>query len=81
MDISDPESSEAVASRIDFTVFYASCKLWAIFNEVLWKYYSERSPSLEFAESIYRELLLWAQSLPLDLIRGKESGHAETIMQ
>ncbi|PNP39192.1 hypothetical protein TGAMA5MH_08869 [Trichoderma gamsii] len=80
MDISDPESSEAVASRIDFTVFYASCKLWAIFNEVLWKYYSERSPSLEFAESIYRELLLWAQSLPLDLIRGKESGHAETIM-
>ncbi|PON21674.1 hypothetical protein TGAM01_v209412 [Trichoderma gamsii] len=80
MDLPDPESSEAVASRIDCTVFHASCKLWAIFNEVLWKYYSERSPSLEFAESIYRKLLLWAQTLPLDLIRGRESSHAETIM-
>lgn len=44
------------------------------------KYYSEHSPSLEFAESIYHQLLS-VQSLQLDLIRSEESGHAETIMQ
>ncbi|KAL6895008.1 hypothetical protein GGI43DRAFT_386147 [Trichoderma evansii] len=80
MDIANQENSEEVTSKFDCTVFEASCKLWAIFNDVLWKYYNERSPSLEFAESIYCQLLSWAQSLPLDLVRGKESGHAETIM-
>jgi hypothetical protein len=64
--------------------FNACCKLWTIFNEVLWKYYGSppgRLPSLEVAKGVYHRLLSWAASLPPSLARSDQNSHSVIIMQ
>lgn len=69
-------------------VFRASCGLWTVFNDVIWKYYNKEgidvSPkhiSPDFAEGIFRRLLQWADNLPLSVVRSSENGHAVMMMQ
>ncbi|KAF4954607.1 hypothetical protein FSARC_12047 [Fusarium sarcochroum] len=68
-------------------VFRSSCHLFTIFHDVLWSYYGQRqivSPlhrvSIEFAESIYHRLLMWADTLSLDLVRTDNSSHSIMMM-
>ncbi|KAJ4211347.1 hypothetical protein NW759_012548 [Fusarium solani] len=67
--------------------FRACCQLWVIFHQVLWSYYGQKQtgvPSqrvpIEFAEGIYRRLLMWADDLPLDLVRNELSNHGVMMM-
>ncbi|RBR07086.1 uncharacterized protein FIESC28_10832 [Fusarium coffeatum] len=67
-------------SRVNGQVFRASCKLWVIFATIVKRYYgqsdaSDQTPSVEFAEKIYRQLLGWADELPLELVRQPGSCH------
>ncbi|RSM00867.1 hypothetical protein CDV31_011620 [Fusarium ambrosium] len=67
--------------------FRACCQLWVIFHQVLWSYYGQKqagAPSqrvpIEFAEGIYRRLLMWADDLPLNLVRSDLSNHGVMMM-
>ncbi|KAJ4320121.1 hypothetical protein N0V84_006008 [Fusarium piperis] len=68
-------------------IFRACCQLWVIFHQVLWSYYgrkqtgvpSQRVP-IEFAEGVYRRLLMWANDLPLGLVRSDLSDHSVMMM-
>ncbi|CZR43818.1 uncharacterized protein FPRO_07265 [Fusarium proliferatum ET1] len=64
-------------------VFNATCKLWTIFTAVTKAYYGQHDHiwldqrnALDFAEDIYRQLLAWADGLPLSLVRCEGSSHA-----
>ncbi|KAJ4002792.1 hypothetical protein NW766_012724 [Fusarium irregulare] len=67
-------------SYVNGQAFNASCKLWIIFAPVAKRYYqgsnmSVQHASVEFAEEIYRQLLAWADELPLELVRRPGSCH------
>ncbi|KAH6683726.1 hypothetical protein F5X68DRAFT_171961 [Plectosphaerella plurivora] len=63
--------------------FPTLCRFWRIMHGVTSEYYknvSARLPpdhhvSLEFAETKYRELLAWAETLPPSLVQSNESPH------
>ncbi|SCN96599.1 related to nitrate assimilation regulatory protein nirA [Fusarium fujikuroi] len=64
-------------------IFNAACKLWTIFSVVTRAYYGQgdyiwldQKNALHFAEDIYRQLLAWADGLPLSLVRCEGSSHA-----
>ncbi|KAI1009715.1 hypothetical protein LB504_002987 [Fusarium proliferatum] len=79
--IAGEEGGPALASTNE--VFNATCKLWTIFTAVTKTYYGQdahiwlkQSNALDFAEGIYRQLLAWADGLPLSLVRCEGSSHA-----
>ena len=73
-------------SYVNGQVFNASCKLWVIFALIAKRYYqgsnmSVQHASVEFAEEIYRQLLAWADELPLELVRRPGSCHGVHMLQ
>ncbi|KAF5668659.1 nitrate assimilation regulatory nira [Fusarium heterosporum] len=73
----DRSSTPSVISE----AFKASCKLWMIFSPIAKSYYREGiaisgPASVEFAEKVYRQLLAWANELPLELTRRPGSSHS-----
>ena len=63
------------------------CRLGSIVHEFVSEYYNgggigagERA-SLMFAEKTYRELLAWADALPIDLVRGDQNQHHTLVLQ
>ncbi|KAF5023169.1 hypothetical protein F66182_4773 [Fusarium sp. NRRL 66182] len=72
---------------IQTDVFRSCCHLFVIFHDVLWSYYGQRQEvaplhhiPVEFAEGIYRRLLVWADSLSLDLVRSDSGPHYIMMM-
>lgn len=70
--------------------FNKLCELFQIAHKALWVYYDgegneDHTPiqrvSLPFAEQLYRELLDWSASLPLDLVRTDATPHHAIILQ
>ena len=83
-DIPTAGSARPVNLRTTPATFLACCRLWVIYNDVLWEYHNHEFAaltSLAFAEEIFRRLLAWAASLPAHLAQGSQNGHAEVIMQ
>ena len=69
-------------------VFRAMCRFWTIFAPVARIYYGpdlesflNQTAALEYVEGTYRQLLAWADSLPLPLVRQPGSSHAVCLMQ
>ena len=83
--------AEVTALSIDVAVFKACCELWLIFHSTLSDYHDEKggdtagkktsTVSLTLAEDVYRQLLVWADNLPLDLVRGCDNSHSVMMMQ
>ncbi|KPM38786.1 hypothetical protein AK830_g7762 [Neonectria ditissima] len=80
-----PESASPRTRYVGET-FPSVCKLWRIMHEVTIAYGKDRSShqlryrvSVEFAEFKYRELLAWADNLPLGLVRTKQNPHHVVI--
>lgn len=72
----------------DIDVFSAMCKLWTIFAPVAKVYYGpdleafmNQTAALDYVEGTYRQLLAWADALPLRLVRQPGSSHAVYLMQ
>ena len=68
--------------------FRAMCKLWTIFAPLARIYYGpdlenflNQTAALEYVEGTYRQLLAWADGLPLQLVRQPGSSHAIYLMQ
>jgi hypothetical protein len=68
-----------------FTKF---CEFWKIVHEVIWSHYDGDDitipydiATLGFAETTYRRLLEWADTLPLMLARGDQNSHHVVTMQ
>lgn len=66
--------------------FPALCKLWTIANEFLWSHYDHDDTIapmtraiLERAHATYRQLLEWADNLPLDMARSDDNRHHTVI--
>ena len=87
---SGPTMRGAYSTQLGSTkdTFKACCQLWVIFHQVLWSYYGQKQtgvPSqrvpIEFAEGIYRRLIMWADDLPLNLVRNELSNHGVMMMQ
>jgi hypothetical protein len=63
------------------TTLPALCKFWRIIQSVSLVYFpsspkvDEESLKLEFAETKYRELLAWSESLPAELTRHEDNPH------
>ena len=73
---------------VDVLVFRALCRLWVIYHQTIWANRSSSSsaskiptPTLQAAESFYRQFLLWAAELPLELARSIEDSYAVLTMQ
>ncbi|RGP77968.1 nitrate assimilation regulatory nira [Fusarium longipes] len=67
-------------SHVNGEIFKASCKLWMVFGIIVRSYNREmnmpdQTATVEFAEEIYRQLLVWADELPLELVRRPGSCH------
>ncbi|PNP52481.1 hypothetical protein THARTR1_06949 [Trichoderma harzianum] len=67
-------------------IFRALCQFWRIMHEVAVVYYGagsaaipERVP-LHFAENKFRELLAWADGLPMNLARSEQNPHHVVIL-
>ncbi|KAM0816674.1 hypothetical protein AB5N19_02476 [Seiridium cardinale] len=65
--------------------FPAVCEFWRIMREVCLAYFSaEGDPmdhvSLDFAELKYREILAWAENLPLPILRDVDSPHHVMVL-
>ncbi|OTB06793.1 hypothetical protein M426DRAFT_9225 [Hypoxylon sp. CI-4A] len=62
--------------------FKAMCKFNLIVHELIWVYFGKSDvvpaarATIEFAEQIYQRLFEWAQSLPLELARGRRNRHS-----
>ncbi|KAL1867156.1 hypothetical protein VTK73DRAFT_4318 [Phialemonium thermophilum] len=61
------------------------CRLWTIANSFMLEYYNGGLPaidraSLEFAESALRELLAWADALPIELCRAGDIEHTTVLL-
>jgi hypothetical protein len=79
--VSAVQEDKLHVSHVNGQVFTASCKLWVIFATVAKRYYresdmSDHTASVEFAEEMYRQLLGWADELPLELVRRPGSCHS-----
>lgn len=68
--------------------FRAMCKLWTTFVVIAKIYYGpdvegfvNQTEALEYVEGTYRQLLTWADELPLRLVRQAGSSHAVYLMQ
>ncbi len=68
--------------------FTALCGLWSIAHDLIRAYYDGEDANapilnaqLETAEGFFRRLLAWADSLPLELVRGDQSTHHATLAQ
>lgn len=70
--------------------FNKLCELLRIAHKILWVYYDgegtrESTPiqrvSLPFAEDLFRQLLTWSASLPLELVRAETNPHHTFILQ
>ncbi|KAI9166379.1 hypothetical protein HJFPF1_02479 [Paramyrothecium foliicola] len=68
-------------------VFRASCQLWSLFFTISTQMYGQgrrdifgHAGALEFAQSSCRQLLIWANELPLSLVRRPESNHSVFIL-
>ncbi|KAG8666795.1 hypothetical protein FPOAC1_011612 [Fusarium poae] len=68
-------------------VFRAMCKLWTIFASIAKIYYGpdlegflNQKEALEYVEGTYRQLLTWADELPLGLVRQPGSSPAIYLM-
>jgi len=66
-------------------IFKACCELWVISNNLLRQYSRDDDdgdrPSHQLAEQTFRQLLVWADALPLTLVRSDKSVHAVMMMQ
>ncbi|KAI1467078.1 uncharacterized protein F4812DRAFT_48310 [Daldinia caldariorum] len=66
--------------------FKAICKFNVIVHDIIWAYFgtSDTVPAaratIEFAEQIYRRILEWAASLPLELTRGRRNRHSTLML-
>lgn len=85
-DILAAEEHELSPPSVNDNIFKASCKLWMIFNAVAKSYYSQgidmsKQVALDYAEKTYRQLLSWADELPLELVRQLDSSHAVHMLQ
>ncbi|KAM0231510.1 hypothetical protein ACHAP5_011041 [Fusarium lateritium] len=85
-DVSAAKEDKLHISYVNREVFKASCKLWVIFAIIAKQYYREgitpsQSAPVEFAEGIYRQLLDWADELPLELVRRPGSCHGVQMLQ
>lgn len=69
--------------RVNGQIFKASSKLWVIFATIAKRYYgqSNETTSVDFAEETYRQLLGWADELPLELVRRPGSSHGVHMLQ
>ncbi|KAM0202653.1 hypothetical protein ACHAPA_009393 [Fusarium lateritium] len=84
-DVSAVQEDKLHISDVNSEVFKASCKLWVIFAIIAKRYYGEdgtpgQSASVEFAEGTYRQLLDWADELPLELVRRPGSCHGVQML-
>lgn len=64
--------------------FIELCKLMRIVNSVLQEYHRDASTArvpFAFAESVYNELLQWADSLPITMARGQGMPHHVAVLQ
>ncbi|OLN80977.1 Nitrogen assimilation transcription factor nit-4-like protein 13 [Colletotrichum chlorophyti] len=67
-------------------VLSSSSDMWIISRDILQKFYSDASVKLRdqtsvvFAEGVYQRLLDWANRLPLELARGRESSDNVMMM-
>ncbi|KAK6085299.1 hypothetical protein SCUP234_02847 [Seiridium cupressi] len=66
--------------------FPAVCKFWRIMRKVCLAYFSTKGDpkdhvSLDFAELKFREILAWAESLPLPVLRDINSPHHVMVLQ
>ena len=79
------EAAGTVETPVHIQVFDACCKLWVIFNETERDYQVDNVKTslqrLEIAEQSFRRLLVWAEDLPLSLVRRDNSAHAVLMMQ
>lgn len=62
------------------------CEFWEIIREVSLAYFSSQedpkdSVSLDFAEMKFRELLAWAETIPMPVIRDVQSPHHVMVFQ
>jgi hypothetical protein len=68
-------------------VFPSLCHFWSIMHEVATVYHGNMTvstrelPSLQFAEFKFRELLAWADGLPIDLTRSQNNPDLVIILQ
>lgn len=73
--------------RIHRTLFPRLCRFWEIMHELAAVYYGDRTASLqgpislEFAEFRYREILAWADNLPVALARSGRTQDIVLILQ
>ena len=70
--------------------FNKLCELFRIAHRLLWVYYAgdgqndnipTKRVNLPFAEQLFRNLLNWSSSLPLDLVRADGNAHHAVLLQ
>ena len=85
-DVAPVQEDRLNISYVNGEVFQASCRLWKIFAAIAKRYYhegtvSDQTASAEFAEEVYRQLLDWADDLPIELVRRPGSCHGVQMLQ
>jgi hypothetical protein len=88
------DSPESVQQSLQQTymgdTFPVLCRFWRIMHEVTLKYYRDQPVpreglsghiTLAFAEYKYRELIAWAETLPLSMVRSEKSPHHVLVFQ
>ncbi|KAM0395519.1 hypothetical protein ACHAQC_005375 [Fusarium culmorum] len=81
------EDGVSISLNESAEVFRAMSKLWTIFVVISRIYYGpdvegfvNQTEALEYVEGTYRQLLTWADELPLRLVRQAGSSHAVYLM-
>ncbi|EKJ69927.1 hypothetical protein FPSE_09877 [Fusarium pseudograminearum CS3096] len=81
------EDGVSVSLNESTEIFRVMCKLWTIFVVIARIYYGpdvegflNQTEALEYVEGTYRQLLTWADELPLRLVRQAGSSHAVFLM-
>lgn len=82
------QEDQAISLPANVEVFRATCKLWTLFTPIAKLYYGpdlepflNQAAALDHVEGTYRQLLAWADALPLTLVRQPGSSHAVYLMQ
>jgi hypothetical protein len=63
------------------TIFPSLCAFWKIAHEIAISYHQGGRISLRLAEYKYRELLAWAETLPMKLADRNHAGHQYMTLQ
>jgi hypothetical protein len=82
------ENETTVSLPESVEVFRAMCQLWTTFLPMARIYHGpgleeflNQTEALEYVEGTYRQLLTWADQLPLRLVRQPGNSHAVYLMQ